>query len=94
MMDWDHDELFIDSYKDMRLACDKKTMEALKAQGWEVLTTYRLGGQRRYTLVLPDRPSECYGFSQEDALERFRQLLRPARAEKRQALVLPLRRAS
>jgi len=93
MMGWDHDELFIGSYKDMRLGCDKKRMEALKAQGWEVLTTYRLGGQRRYTLVLPERPSERYGFTQEGALERFRQLLRPAQEAQRPA-VLPLRRAS
>jgi len=75
MMGWNNDELMIESYLDMRVACTVDTMLQLKKEGWQVLNTMRIGGERRYTMVLPERISERYCFTEKNALERFRQLV-------------------
>lgn len=75
MMGWNKDELMIESYQDMRVACSVDTMQQLKKEGWQVLNTMRIGGERRYTMVLPERISERYCFTENNALERFRKLV-------------------
>lgn len=74
MLGWNQDELMIESYLDMRLACSEETMRQLKKEGWQILNLCRIGGQRRYTMVLPERSSEGYVFSELNAIERFRDL--------------------
>lgn len=74
MLGWNNDELMIESYLDMRLACREETMQQLKKGGWRVLNMCRIGGERRYTMVLPERSSEGYAFTEVNAIERFRDL--------------------
>ncbi len=76
MMNWNNDELMVETYRDMRVACSEETMYQLKKQGWQVLNLYRMGGQRRYTMVLPERSSEGYAFTEVNAIERFRDIVR------------------
>ncbi len=92
MMNWDRDELMIESYLDMRVACTENTMKQLKRQGWEILNLYRIDGEIRYTMVLPQPRDMGYCFSEENAVERFRQLCQKSH---REAKIIPLlRRAS
>ena len=75
MMGWNNDELMIQTYLDMRVACDADIMLRLKKEGWEILNLLRIHGERRYTMVLPEREKQGYVFTERNALQRFRQLL-------------------
>ncbi|MBP1582065.1 MAG: hypothetical protein J6A26_06695 [Oscillospiraceae bacterium] len=87
MMNWNNDELMIETYLDMRMACDETLMRQLKKEGWKIQTMYRLHGERRYTMVLPERSNEGYVFTEQNAIERFRDLCsRPLYRESRPAL--------
>lgn len=74
MLSWNNDELMIETYLDMRLACTEETMQRLKREGWQVLNLCRIRGERRYTMVLPERSSEGYVFTEVNAMKRFRDL--------------------
>ncbi len=89
MMNWDRDELMIENFLDMRIACKEEQMRRLKQEGWEILNLCRIGGERRYTMVLPEPRDLGYVFTKENALDRFRQLCRKGH---REAEILPLLR--
>ncbi len=88
MMNWDRDELMIENYLDIRIACREGDMKRLKGQGWEILNLSRIGGERRYTMVLPEPRDLGYVFTKENALDRFRQLCTSAHREAKYAPVL------
>lgn len=76
MLGWNNDELMIETYLDMRLACTEEVMQQLKREGWQLLNLCRIRGERRYTMVLPERSSEGYAFTEVNAIERFIDLCR------------------
>ena len=71
MLGWNNDELMIETYLDMRLACTEEVMQQLKREGWQVLNLCRIRGELRYTMVLPERSKEGYVFTEVNAIERF-----------------------
>ena len=86
MLAWNNDELMIENYLDIRIACPLEVMQQLKKEGWEVLNMMRIRGERRYTMVLPERGHMDYVFTEENAMERFRQLIGADRRRERPVL--------
>ena len=74
MLGWNNYELIIESYLDMRIACKEETMQQLKKDGWRILNMCRIDGERRYTMVLPERSDKGYVFTEVNAIERFRDM--------------------
>ena len=70
MLGWNNDELMIESYLDMRIACKEETMQQLKNDGWRILNMCRIDGERRYTMVLPERSDKGYVFTEVKPLYR------------------------
>ncbi len=70
-----NEEIMIASYKDIRLACTQQQMEQLAGQGWKAINTMKIGGQRRYTMALPETRSNGHPVYELNPIERFRYYL-------------------
>ena len=79
-MGW-NEEMMVTSFLDMRLACPEEQMEGLRHQGWKILNMMKVGGERRYTMVLPERRASGRPQWELNAIEHFRDDLREAQEQ-------------
>ena len=73
-----NEELMVAVYKDMRIACAEQEMQALKAEGWKIVNTMKVNGERRYTMALVQTNQWGHPLYEINSIERFEHYLFPA----------------